>query len=325
MSIPRIAAYPMPTEWPASRVTWRPEPQRAALLVHDMQDYFLDFYDRSAAPLPTLLAHVAQLVAAARAAGVPVFYTAQPAEQPAADRALLNDLWGPGLTAHPERQALWAGLQPAAGEVVLTKWRYSAFQRSDLRDRLRQAGRDQLLICGVYAHIGCMITAAEACMQDVQPFLIGDALADFSPDEHAQALRWAAGRCGPVLGTAEACAALVPPAAAVTAEMTALAAAVEAAAAVAIGTSGLPTSLDALRAQVAHELDVAADELAPHDNLLDWGLDSVRVMTLAERWRQAGRELNFVQLATEPTLHAWWTLLAPASAAPSAAAEALPA
>ncbi len=288
MSIPRIAPYPMPSTWPASRVSWRPEPARAALLVHDMQEYFLDFYDRRAAPLPELLAHTQQLVQAARAVGMPVFYTAQPAEQNAQDRALLNDLWGPGLTAHPERQPLWAGLQPVAGEVVLTKWRYSAFQRSDLRERLRQAGRDQLLICGVYAHIGCLMTAAEACMQDVQPFLIADALADFSADEHASALRWAAGRCGPVLSTAQACQALHPPAEAPT---------------------RLPSSLAELRAWVAHSLQIQAEELAFEDNLLDWGLDSVRLMTWVERWRRAGRELSFLQLAEQPNLAAWWSLL----------------
>jgi bifunctional isochorismate lyase/aryl carrier protein len=129
---------------------------------------------------------------------VPVFYTAQPVEQPPGDRALLNDFWGPGLTEprFHARQPIIDELAPRQEDVVLTKWRYSAFQRSDLREQLRARGRDQLLICGVYAHIGCLATALEAFMQDVQPFLVIDAVADFSETDHRMAIDYVSRRCG---------------------------------------------------------------------------------------------------------------------------------
>ena len=81
----------------------------------------------------------------------------------------------------------------------MTKWRYSAFQRTNLRERLQAMGRDQLVITGIYTHIGCLTTAVEAFMQDVQPFLVADATADFSRAEHVAALHWAAGRCARVV------------------------------------------------------------------------------------------------------------------------------
>ncbi len=44
MAIPSLMPYAVPTEWAANRVDWTLEPARAALLIHDMQDYFLDFW-----------------------------------------------------------------------------------------------------------------------------------------------------------------------------------------------------------------------------------------------------------------------------------------
>ena len=36
----------MPVAAPENRVSWQLDAQRAVLLVHDMQDYFIDFYDK---------------------------------------------------------------------------------------------------------------------------------------------------------------------------------------------------------------------------------------------------------------------------------------
>jgi len=205
MSIPKIAPYDMPAGPVSNRVHWQPDPRRAVLLIHDMQHYFLDKYDVTRSPIVPLVETIARLRAHCDTAGIPVYYTAQPVEQPAGDRALLNDFWGPGLTApeHHARQPIIDELAPKAGDTVLTKWRYSAFQRSDLRERMRASGRDQIIICGVYAHIGCLATALEAFMQDVQPFFVLDAVADFSAEEHAMAITYVSGRCGVCL-TADA-------------------------------------------------------------------------------------------------------------------------
>ena len=144
MAIPSIRSYPMPApdSFPVNKVAWKLDPSRAALLIHDMQRYFLRFYETDSGLLQTLIGNIATLKRWAAAHGVPVFYTAQPHDQPASDRALLNDMWGPGLTkADPAQQAVVPEIAPVEGDVVLTKWRYSAFQRSDLDTRMKTLKR----------------------------------------------------------------------------------------------------------------------------------------------------------------------------------------
>jgi len=204
MSIPKIVDYPLPSadSFPVNRTAWQIEPSRAVLLVHDMQAYFLRFYAPDSPLIATLVQNLVRLRQWAGQHQIPVVYTAQPHVQSAHDRALLNDMWGPGLTAAgPDSQRIVDVLAPGAGDTVLTKWRYSAFQKTDLLQRMRGWKRDQLIIGGIYAHIGCMVTAIDAFMQDIQAFVVGDALADFSEPEHRMALDYVATRCGHVLNT----------------------------------------------------------------------------------------------------------------------------
>lgn len=203
MAISRLASYSLPTEdqLPQGKANWPFEPQKAALLIHDMQEYFINFYDDNCPLIKKVVDNIQALQNYCRKRDIPIIYTAQPCPQSKTDRALLNDLWGEGLNNFPGQQAILATLAPEQGDHVLTKWRYSAFHRSPLQHLLSVSGRDQLIICGIYAHIGCMITATDAFMRDIKPFFMGDAVADFSRDEHIMALNYVAGRCGRVLST----------------------------------------------------------------------------------------------------------------------------
>lgn len=210
MALPKIAPYALPTaqELPTPKGPWQLEPKRAALLIHDMQNYFVNAFTPDASPITPATAHIAQLAKACRAIGIPVFYTAQNGNQDRRDRGLQADLWGPGMTSAPEHQSIVPELQPEASDFVLVKHRYSAFQRSNLETMMRARGRDQLIVTGIYAHIGCMMTAAEAFQRDIEAFFIADALADFSRDQHDLAINWVAGRCGIPLTTQQALARL---------------------------------------------------------------------------------------------------------------------
>lgn len=200
MAIPKITSYSIPgrDEVPANVVDWELDPDRAALLIHDMQNYFIDAYSDAPELITPVVEKISALREQASDLGIPVVYTMQPGDQHPSRRGILADFWGPGLGSGRDTDVIDA-LAPRRGDIEVTKWRYSAFQRTDLRELLGHHGRDQLIVTGVYAHMGCMLSAAEAFMSDVCPFLVLDATADFSRDEHVMAATYAAKRCGAVV------------------------------------------------------------------------------------------------------------------------------
>ncbi|WP_019536306.1 isochorismatase [Paenibacillus ginsengihumi] len=368
MALPSILPYPMPGEsdLPANKVAWTPDPQRAVLLIHDMQQYFVAAFQADESPVPELLANIRELRRQCAALGIPVVYSAQPGRQSPEQRGLLQDFWGPGMNDGPYQSKIVESLTPGEQDIVVTKWRYSAFQKTELLEILRQRGRDQLIVCGIYAHIGCLMTACEAFMQDVQPFFVADAVADFSADKHRLAITYAAERCAVTIttrrlveelarqgggeATSEAEAVSSPNAGLQTAsggsEQALPNAGLQASSGgseQALPNAGLQASLDGseqalpnaglqassggslpamsegeprpltlqkVRAEVAGLLQEQPSSIADHDDLITiWGLDSIRMMSLIERWRRSGAEVSFAELAERPTLADWWRLI----------------
>ena len=266
MTIPALGEYPLPTQsqLPGPRVSWEFDPTRAALLIHDMQKYFLDFY---ADGFPPLIDNVAKL----RKLDVPVYFTAQPPKQTAESRGLLTDRWGPGLQ---DRDEIVDPLAPGPDDVVLTKHRYSAFIRSDLAARLRDQGKDQLIICGVYAHIGITATAMDAFSLDIKPFVPADAIADFTQERHYAAMEHLAATCSYVTTVDNL-------------------------------VTDDPT-LDDIRAQVCALLDEPVDDDA---DLAEAGLDSIKVMDLVGSWRAAGHQVAVADLVANPTIRGFHNAL----------------
>jgi trans-2,3-dihydro-3-hydroxyanthranilic acid synthase len=194
-----IAPYPLPAgdDLPENLARWTVQPDRAVLLIHDMQNYFLEPFT---GPVRDELTLTTSLVKKRCAdLGLPVAYTAQPGRMTDQQRGLLMDFWGPGMRTDPADLEVVPELAPAPEDWMLTKWRYSAFFRSDLLERMRTAGRDQLILCGVYAHVGVLATALDAFAHDIQPFLVADAMGDFSQAYHREAIAYAARCCGMVM------------------------------------------------------------------------------------------------------------------------------
>ncbi|WP_028936966.1 non-ribosomal peptide synthetase [Pseudonocardia spinosispora] len=78
------------------------------------------------------------------------------------------------------------------------------------------------------------------------------------------------------------------------------------------------TILDEVRALLTDDGDVPSDT----DNLIEWGLDSIALMSMASRWRRDGIEVSFGELAAEPTLGRWREILRASAGEPAPADEA---
>ena len=70
-----------------------------------------------------------------------------------------------------------------------------------------------------------------------------------------------------------------------------------------------PLTLAGFRADLAEFLHQQPDEVDLEENPLYAGLDSLRITTLASRWRNAGADVSFLELAERTSFAQWWQLL----------------
>ncbi|MFD4576708.1 isochorismatase family protein [Streptomyces sp. NPDC058417] len=202
------APYPMPAVAPtdADGPPWGIDPHRAALVVQQVQRHLLTALEHRA-PVDELLTRTARLIRAARDAGVPVVYVVRVPGHPEDPAGSAGRPGGPGRllleppTGEAEARAVAEAVLPQAGDSVLAAKRCSAFVGTRLRARLKELGRDQVIVTGGAARTDVLLTAADAWMQDLRPFVVGDAVVDRTADDHVAALDWLAATCARIVGT----------------------------------------------------------------------------------------------------------------------------
>ncbi|MFD7811988.1 isochorismatase family protein [Streptomyces sp. NPDC059785] len=205
MTSSSTAPYPMPgaasppADGPPGGII---DPRRSVLVVQHVQKYLLHAL-RDSAPVGELLGNIDRLTRSARSVGVPVVYAVripgQRARQAEVAGGARHALLEP--PAEAEARAVADVVRPQAGDIVFTAKQYSAFVGTRLRARLTELGRDQLVVVGAAARTEVLLTAAEAWMQDLDPFVVGDAVVDRTAGDHEMAVRWLAATCATVVTT----------------------------------------------------------------------------------------------------------------------------
>ena len=179
--------------------------RRAALLVVDLVRAFTEPDSPLGSDLDLVVARAAELVAASRPAGAPVFFSVPVAEAGGWSRKIpANDLLVPGTRA----VELDRRLGVCVNDTVFTKTYPSCFFGTDLVTRLVHRGVDTLLIAGASTS-GCVrATAVDSCSYGLRTIVVADAVGDRSAISHEVSLSDLALKYADVIDTEAAGAAL---------------------------------------------------------------------------------------------------------------------
>jgi nicotinamidase-related amidase len=159
--------------------------RRSALLVVDLVRAFTEPDSPLGSDLDLVVRRSAELVAAARPAGAPVFFSVPVAEAGGWSRKIpANDLLVPGTRPVELDPRLGVGRD----DTVFTKTYPSCFFGTDLVTRLLHRGVDTLLIAGASTS-GCVrATAVDSCSYGLRTIVVADAVGDRSAISHEVAL-----------------------------------------------------------------------------------------------------------------------------------------
>lgn len=98
---------------------------------------------------------------------------------------------------------LWPQLAALDGDIVLNKYRYSAFHGTILDDTLRKYGITNVAISGVVTNVCCECTARDAMMRNFATIMVADGNASRTGEEHRATLANVLQFFGDVLSTDE--------------------------------------------------------------------------------------------------------------------------
>ncbi len=170
-------------------------PSKTALLVVDMQNYFMHS-DYQAVPMAReIVPNVNRLAALIRAAGGRVVWVKTATNDTRESWSIYHDHlmsrtyadWRyASMDIGHEGHALWPALDARPEDQHVVKKRFSAFIQgsSDIDNHLRRAGVDTLLIAGTTTNVCCESTARDAMMLNYKVVMVHDALAAYTDAEH---------------------------------------------------------------------------------------------------------------------------------------------
>jgi nicotinamidase-related amidase len=139
---------------------------KTAILIMDFQN---DIVNNVAEDAAAVVANAARVLEGARGRGVPVIHVMH--------RGGRFTEPSPGAEIHP-------GVQPAAGEAVISKTKAGPFSTTGLDVSLREMGVDTLALMGVSTS-GCVLSASRwAGDLGYRVVVITDACADRDPEVH---------------------------------------------------------------------------------------------------------------------------------------------
>lgn len=175
------------------------EPRKTALVVIDMQNFFVEEGQPLEVPAAReIVPNINRLAGKLReTCGTVVWVQVTLSEDVFAEWSIFLDYRNEqgremfsGLRAGEHGQALWHKLEVHAEYLVLDKTRFSAFIQgaSHLDQILRDKGIDTLLITGTLTNVCCESTARDAMMLNYRVVMVSDASAALTDSAHQASL-----------------------------------------------------------------------------------------------------------------------------------------
>jgi nicotinamidase-related amidase len=174
---------------PYNKHQMRLNKEKVALLVIDMQNYFLEptsptFTCGGLAILPTLK----RLIDVFRMAKRPVIYTRHIHHPDGLDAGIMGWWWeGMCIEGSPESE-IHKDILSLANDKVVLKHRYSAFYNTDLETVLRCLKIEDLVISGIMTNMCCESTARDAYYRDYKVFFLADGTGSINEEMHLASL-----------------------------------------------------------------------------------------------------------------------------------------
>ncbi len=157
-------------------------PEKSALLILDMQKFFLE--ERSHAYIPSALPIIPKIKSLAEAyklMGLPIIYTRH--LNTGKDAMLMGKWWRDFITEDSDLSEIIPKLI-IPDSIVIRKTQYDGFYRTNLEDILREKEIDQLIITGVMSHLCCETTVRSAFVRGFTVFFPIDGTATYNEDFH---------------------------------------------------------------------------------------------------------------------------------------------
>ncbi len=160
--------------------------ERAALLVLDMQEYFLREGSHAFIPsAPAILPNLQRLIRDFTAHNRPVIFTRHVNTDE--DARMMSRWWRDVLRADSPDSAIRASLDTSNG-IIIPKAQYDAFYNTPLEEALRGRGVEQVIVTGVMTHLCCESTARSAFVRGFEVFFCVDGTATYTEVFHRSTL-----------------------------------------------------------------------------------------------------------------------------------------
>jgi gluconolactonase len=178
------------------------DPTRCALLVQDLQNdviieggAFAESGSPAHAKEQNVVANVADLAAACRSKGIPVFHVWYIVEEGAPGLKLNAPLFE-GVKGGAMVRGTWGaapaeGLEPQDGDFVVEKMRMSAWQGTRLENMLAGLGRDTVIVTGAWTNMSIEHTARTGADKGYFMVVPEDGCSTMNADWHNASINFA--------------------------------------------------------------------------------------------------------------------------------------